>query len=93
VRGRCSSWSCGSSFVLSLSSAFLGLEHWATIARFGVAAMQTAILFILHAPERTAVIEWIFAVTGFVWLLFSLSMTDYTDRRVYQPHGPSFQKL
>jgi caa(3)-type oxidase subunit IV len=54
------------------------------IIQFGIAAIQTAIVFILFMRLKGAPsLKWVLAVTGFFWLLFlyGLSMTDYADRR------------
>jgi cytochrome c oxidase subunit 4 len=82
----------------SLWTAFLGIGMWSAIAEFGIAAMQTAVLFILFMRLKGAPsLKWVFAVSGFFWLLFlyGLSMTDYADRQgwppLYAPDGPSLQ--
>lgn len=71
---------------------------WGAIAEFGIAAMQTAALFILFMRLKGAPsLKWVFAVSGFLSLssLFGLSMTVYVDRRgwppLYAPNGPTFQ--
>jgi cytochrome c oxidase subunit IV len=69
---------------LSLWTAFLGLGPWAPVLQFGIAAIQTAILFILFMRLKgPPSLKWVLAVTGFLWLsfLYGLSMTDYADRR------------
>jgi cytochrome c oxidase subunit IV len=83
---------------LSFWVAFLGLGSWAPVIQFSVAAIQTAILFILFMRLKgSPSLKWVFAVSGFFWLLFlyGLSMTDYTTRRgwplMYNPSGPSYQ--
>lgn len=83
---------------LSLLTAFLGIGMWSAVAQFGIAAIQTAALFILFMRLKgSPSLKWVFAVSGFFWLsfLYGLSMTDYADRRgwppLYQPSGPSFQ--
>ena len=83
---------------LSLWIAFLGLGMWAPIVQFGIAAIQTAMLFILFMRLKgSPSLKWVFAASGFFWLLFlyGLSMTDYTNRRgwplLYDPSGPSYQ--
>jgi cytochrome c oxidase subunit IV len=83
---------------LSLWTAFLGMGAWAAIVQYGIAALQTAILFILFMRLKgPPSLKWVFAVSGFVWLLFlyGLSMTDYATRKgwpaIYYPNGPSFQ--
>jgi cytochrome c oxidase subunit 4 len=73
---------------ISLWTAFLGLGHWAPIVQFGIAAIQTAILFILFMRLKgPPSLKWVFAVTGFFWLsfLYGLSMTDYADRASWPP--------
>lgn len=82
---------------VSLWTAFLGMGKWAPIVQFGIAAIQTAIVFILFMRLKgPASLKWLFAVSGFFWLLFlyGLSMTDYSNRRgwppVYSP-APSVQ--
>jgi cytochrome c oxidase subunit IV len=67
----------------SLLTAFLALGLWAPVAQFGIAAIQTAVLFILFMRLKgPPSLKWIFAITGFVFLsfLYGLSMTDYADR-------------
>jgi cytochrome c oxidase subunit IV len=66
--------------------------------QYGIAALQTAILFVLFMRLKgPPSLKWVFAVSGFFWLLFlyGLSMTDYSNRRgwpqVYHPNGPSLQ--
>lgn len=69
---------------VSLWTAFLGLGRWAPVAEFGIAAIQTATLFILFMRLKgPPSLKWVFAGAGFFWLLFlyALSMTDYADRR------------
>jgi cytochrome c oxidase subunit IV len=69
---------------INLLTAFLGLGHWSPMMQFGIAAIQTAILFILFMRLKgPPSLKWVFAVTGFFWLsfLYGLSMTDYADRR------------
>ncbi len=69
---------------LSAWTAFLAMGVWAPIAQFTIAAIQTAALFVLFMRLKgPPSLKWIFAVTGFIWLmfLFGLSMTDYADRQ------------
>jgi cytochrome c oxidase subunit IV len=82
---------------LSLWTAFLGMGMWSPIAQYGIAALQTAILFVVFMRLKgSPSLKWVFAVSGFYWLLFlfGLSMTDYANRRgwppMYHPNGPSF---
>ncbi len=73
---------------LSLWTAFLGLGHWAPVVQFGIAAIQTAFLFILFMRLKgPPSLKWVFAVTGFFWLsfLYGLSMTDYSNRQGWPP--------
>jgi cytochrome c oxidase subunit IV len=83
---------------LSLWTAFLGMGFWAPIVQFGIAAIQTAMLFILFMRLKgSPSLKWVFAVSGFFWLLFlyGLSMTDYSNRRgwppIYVPSAGIFQ--
>lgn len=83
---------------LSLWVAFLGIGMWAPIVQYVIATLQTAILFILFMRLKgPPSLKWVFAVSGFVWLLFlyGLSMTDYATRKgwplIYYPNGPNFQ--
>ncbi len=82
---------------VSFWTAFLGIGIWAPIIQFGISAVQTAVLFILFMRLKgPPSLKWVFAVTGFFWLLFlyGLSATDYADRRgwppLYVPSGPGF---
>lgn len=82
---------------VSFGVAFLDLGIWAPVIQFGVSATQTALLFLLFMRLKgPPTLRWIFAVSGFFWLLFlfGLSMTDYSNRRgwppLYNPDGPSF---
>ncbi len=73
---------------VSLWTGFLGMGMWAPIAQFGIAAIQAATIYILFMRLKgPASLKWIFAATGFVWLLFlyGLTMTDYTNRRGWPP--------
>lgn len=83
---------------LSLWTAFLEMGIWAPIVQYGIATLQTAILFIMFMRLKgSPSLKWVFAVSGFFWLsfLYGLSMTDYANRRgwplLYYPDGPSFQ--
>jgi cytochrome c oxidase subunit IV len=69
---------------LSLLSAFLGLGVYGPVIQFGIAATQSAIVFILFMRLKGAPsLKWIFAGAGFFWLsfLYGLSMMDYATRR------------
>lgn len=69
---------------VSLGTAFLGLGIWTPVVEFGIAAIGVAVMFIvfmrLKGPPS---LKWIFAGSGFFWLLFlyGLSMMDYASRR------------
>jgi len=83
---------------ISLWTAFLGIGVWAPVVQFGIAAFQTFILFVFFMRlKRGRSLKWIFAISGFFWLLFlyGLSMTDYASRRgwppVYVPSAGIFQ--
>jgi cytochrome c oxidase subunit 4 len=83
---------------LSVWTAFLGIGVWAAVVQYGIATVQTALLFVLFMRLKgPPSLRWVFAVSGFVWLLFlyGLSMTDYATRKgwptIYHPNGPSFQ--
>ncbi len=81
---------------LSLWTAFLGLGRWAPIAQFGIAAIQTGILFILFMRLKgPPSLKWVFAITGFFWLsfLYGLSMTDYSNRQGWPPVPTQYQGL
>lgn len=68
---------------VSMLSAHLGLGVWAPVIQFGIAAIQVAIIAILFMRLKgPPSLKWIFAGTGFFWLmfLFGLSMTDYATR-------------
>jgi cytochrome c oxidase subunit IV len=68
---------------ISIGTAFLGLGVGAPVIEFGIAATQTAILFVLFMRLKgPPSLKWVFAGSGFFWLLFlyGLSMTDYATR-------------
>jgi cytochrome c oxidase subunit 4 len=69
---------------ISMLTAFLGLGLWTPVVQFGIAAVQAGILFVLFMRLKgPPSLKWVFAGTGFFWLLFlfGLSMTDYASRR------------
>ncbi len=69
---------------VSAGAAFLGLGVWAPVVHFSIAAIQTAILFIIFMRLKgSPSLKWVFAGSGFFWLLFlyGLSMTDYSNRQ------------
>jgi caa(3)-type oxidase subunit IV len=73
---------------VSFWTAFLGLGIFAPMVQFGIAAVQTAILFILFMRLKgPPSLKWVFAFSGFFWLsfLYGLSMTDYVDRQSWPP--------
>ena len=83
---------------VSLWTAFLGMGLWGAVVQFGISAVQTFVLFTFFIRlKRGPSLKWIFAVSGFFWLLFlyGLSMTDYSNRRgwppVYVPSQGIFQ--
>ena len=68
---------------VSLWTAFLGLGIYAPVIEFAIAATQAAIIFILFMRLKgPPSLKWIFAGSGFFWLLFlyGLSTTDYATR-------------
>jgi len=78
-------------FGVSLWTAFLGLGLWAPIIQFGIAAIQVATVFILFMRLKgPPSLKWLFAVSGFFWLLFlyGLTMTDYSNRKGWPPPVP-----
>lgn len=81
---------------ISLWTAFLGLDLWAPIVQFSIAAIQTAILFVLFMRLKgPPSLKWMFAITGFFWLsfLYGLSMTDYADRQSWPPTPSQYEGL
>lgn len=73
---------------VSAWTAVLGLGIWAPVLQFGIAAIQTAILFTLFMRLKGgSSLKWVFAITGFFWLLFlyGLSMADYSNRQNWPP--------
>jgi len=85
---------------LSVWTAFLGMGMWGPISQFGIAALQAAAVFILFMRLKgPASLRWVFAFSGFFWLLFlyGLSMTDYSNRRgwppSYNPSRPGIETL
>jgi cytochrome c oxidase subunit 4 len=68
----------------SVWTAYLDMGIWAPMVEFGIAAIQTAILFILFMRLKgRPSLKWVFAASGFFWLLFlyGLSATDYSNRK------------
>jgi cytochrome c oxidase subunit IV len=83
---------------VSLWVAFLSLGMWTPTAQFGIAALQTTVMFVLFMRlKEPPSLKWVFGISGFFWLLFlfGLSMTDYSNRQgwptMYYPNGPSYQ--
>jgi cytochrome c oxidase subunit IV len=73
---------------VSLGTAFLGIGVWAPIIQFGMSFIQTAIVYILFMRLKgPPSLKWIFAASGFFWLLFlyGIAMTDYSNRRGWPP--------
>jgi cytochrome c oxidase subunit IV len=73
---------------VSAWTAFLRIGIWAPAVQFGIAAIQTAIMFSLFMRLKGAPsLKWVFAISGFFWLLFlyGLSMTDYSNRQGWPP--------
>ena len=69
---------------ISVLTAFLRIGVYAPAIRYGIAATQAAIVFILFMRLKgPPSLKWIFAGSGFFWLmiLYGLSMTDYASRR------------
>jgi cytochrome c oxidase subunit IV len=68
---------------LSIASAYLEIGGLRPLVQFGIAATQTAIVFIVFMRLRgRPSLKWVFAGAGFFWLLFlyGLSMADYATR-------------
>ncbi len=73
---------------VSVWTAYLGMGIWAPVVQYGIAAIQTAALFILFMRLKgSPSLKWVFAISGFFWLLFlyGLSMTDYSNRQGWPP--------
>lgn len=73
---------------VSFWTAFLRIGIWAPVVQFGIAIVQTALLFVLFMRLKGAPsLKWVFAFSGFFWLLFlyGLSMTDYGTRQDWPP--------
>jgi cytochrome c oxidase subunit 4 len=73
---------------VSLGTAFLGIGKWAPVVQFAIASIQAAVVYILFMRLKgPPSLKWIFAVSGFFWLLFlyGISMTDYSNRRGWPP--------
>jgi cytochrome c oxidase subunit 4 len=74
---------------VSLGTAYLAMGIWAPMVQFGIAAIQTAMLFVLFMRLKAASssLLWVFGISGFFWLLFlyGLSMMDYADRQDWPP--------
>ena len=80
---------------VSAWTAFLGLGIWAPMIQFSIAAIQAALMYVFFMRLKAgASLMWLFAVSGFFWLLFlyGLSMTDYATRKGWPPaYTPSPQ--
>jgi cytochrome c oxidase subunit 4 len=73
---------------VSLWTAFLGMGVWAPIVQFGIAFIQAGVVYVIFMRLKgPPSVKWIFAVSGFFWLLFlyGISMTDYSNRRGWPP--------
>ncbi len=73
---------------ISAWAGFLGLGIWAPVLQFGIALIQTSLMFVLFMRLKgSPSMKWVFAVSGFFWLLFlyGLSMTDYSNRQGFPP--------
>ena len=74
---------------VSLWTAYLAMGIWGPMVQFGIAAIQTAILFVIFMRLKAASssLMWVFGISGFFWLLFlyGLSMMDYADRQGWPP--------
>ena len=69
---------------VSLGMKFLAIGIWAPIVQFGISFIQTGIVYLIFMRLKgPPTLKWIFAVSGFFWLLFlyGISMTDYSNRR------------
>ena len=69
---------------ISIWIAFLGLGLYTPVIQYGIAATQASILFILFMRLKGPPnLKWIFAGSGFFWLMFlyGLTFTDYATRR------------
>lgn len=81
---------------VSFGAAFLGIGIWAPIVQFGISFIQTAIVYVLFMRLKgPPTLKWIFAASGFFWLLFlyGITMTDYSNRRGWPAssvEAPSF---
>jgi len=79
---------------VSVATAFLRIGYWQPTIQFGIAAVQAAAVFILFMRLKgPASVRWVFALSGFFWLLFlfGLSMTDYSNRRGWPPDSAAAQ--
>jgi len=77
---------------ISAWTAFLALGIWAPAIQFGIAAIQTALLFVLFMRLKSSPsLTWVVAISGFFWLsfLYGLTMMDYSNRQGW----PSAQAL
>lgn len=67
----------------SVGSDYLPLGSFHPLANFGIAAIQAAIVFaVFMRLRRPPAIKWVFAASGFFWLLFlfGLGVVDYLTR-------------
>lgn len=81
---------------VSLGTAFLPIGKWAPIVQFAIAFIQAVAVYILFMRLKgPPTLKWVFAASGFFWLLFlyGITMTDYSNRRGWPPSSvaaPSF---
>ena len=75
---------------VSVGSAFLPIGAFAPILKFGIAAVQAAIVFLLFMRLKgPPTLKWLFAGAGFFRLLFlyGLIMADNATRRGWPTGG------
>ena len=68
---------------VSILTAFLDMGMWAPMAEFGITAVQVFIVYsVFMRLKGPATLKWVFAGTGFFWLLFlyGITFTDYATR-------------
>jgi len=77
---------------LSLGTAFLAIGKWAPIIQFAIAFIQAGAVYVLFMRLKgPPSLKWVFAASGFFWLLFlyGITMTDYSNRRGWPPPSVS----
>jgi cytochrome c oxidase subunit IV len=73
---------------VSLATAFAPIGKWVPIVQFAIAFLQAVAVYILFMRLKgPPSLKWVFAGSGFFWLLFlyGISMTDYSNRRGWPP--------